>query len=114
VRFFAQWERVTAAVAAPRRFLLSVCVPYGSFLSAVPSASQKYSHMGRTSACARGFSLSRRARINKVASTIGRRHVSLPRVRTLNTSVRHVPQAQRCLSRHATQFKGYATVGTKR
>lgn len=26
VRFFAQWERVTAAVAAPRRFLLSVCV----------------------------------------------------------------------------------------
>ena len=58
--------------------------------------------------------LSRRARINKVASTIGRRHVSLPRVRTLNTSVRHVPQAQRCLSRHATQFKGYATVGTKR
>jgi hypothetical protein len=57
VRFFAQWERVTAAVAAPRRFLLSVCVPYGSFLSAVPSASQKYSHMGRTSACARLLSL---------------------------------------------------------
>jgi hypothetical protein len=26
VRFFAQWERVTAAVAAPLRFLLSVCV----------------------------------------------------------------------------------------
>lgn len=62
---------------------------------------------------ARGV-LSRRARINKVASTIGRRHVSLPRVRTLNTSVRHVPQAQRCLSRNATQFKGHATVGTKR
>ena len=57
VRFFAQWERVTAAVAAPRRFLLSVCVPYGSFLSAVPSAPQKYSHMGRTSACARLLSL---------------------------------------------------------
>jgi hypothetical protein len=47
VRFFAQWERVTAAVAAPRRFLLSVCVPYGSFVSAVPSASQKCSHKGK-------------------------------------------------------------------
>ena len=50
VRFFAQWERVTAAVAAPRRFLLSVCVSYGSSISAVPSASQKYSHLGRKSA----------------------------------------------------------------
>ena len=55
-----------------------------------------------------------RARINLVASTIARRHDSLPRARTLNTSVRHVPQAQRCLSRNATQFKGHATVGTKR
>ena len=44
VRFFAQWERVTAAVAAPRRFLLSVCVSYGSSISAVPSASLKCSH----------------------------------------------------------------------
>ena len=44
VRFFARWERVTAAVAAPRRFLLSVCVSYGSSISAVPSASQKCSH----------------------------------------------------------------------
>ena len=60
-----------------------------------------------------GFVLAR-ARINLVASTIARRHDSLPRVRTLNTSVRHVPQAQRCLSRNATQFKGHATVGTKR
>ena len=39
VRFFAQWERVTAAVAAPRRFLLSVCVSYGSSISAVPKCS---------------------------------------------------------------------------
>lgn len=82
-------------------------------LSAMPSASQKYSHMGRTSACARLLSLPTRP------NQQGREHDrpqarSLPRVRTLNTSVRHVPQAQRCLSRNATQFKGHATVGTKR
>ena len=109
VRFFAQWERVTAAVAAPRRFLLSVCVSRFVEKRRAERISEEFTPEEN-----RHRAKSRRARINKVASTIGRRHVSLPRVRTLNTSVRHVPQAQRCLSRNATQFKGHATVGTER
>ena len=44
VRFFAQWERVTAAVAAPRRFLLSVCVSRFVVKRRAERISQKCSH----------------------------------------------------------------------
>ena len=117
---------LTAAVAAPRRFLLRDFVSFGSSENALSSAarptrrvlpgSQKKIVSREVPESARD-DLSPDALVHVPESTRSRARSQArfeTRVRTLNTSVRHVPQAQRCLSRNATQFKGHATVGTKR